>query len=118
MTSNRSPNQDDSDQHFEGRLRAFRPAAPPQLATPRYSARWRMLAYTAIFLLVTGISFLVPHQHPAVQHTFTSPPFTLGTLNAALLDNDETFNRTLDDASPNILPRGQRGTVLYELSKE
>ena len=119
MTLNRSQNGEESDEFFAERLRELRPVPPRQLSIPRYRARWRMLAIAGIFLLVSAISFLVPHLPQAtVPHTGTSSPVTIGTLNAALRDNDETLNRLLDDASPHILARGQTGTVLYELGKE
>jgi hypothetical protein len=119
MTANRPTNQDQTDDHFEEHLRGFRPVAPHALAIPRRRAPWTALAGAAVLLLAVGVSFLARHGRRAtVQHPFISQSVTVGRLNAALRDNDETLNRLLDDASPNVLPRGQHGTVLYELGKE
>jgi hypothetical protein len=119
MTSNRPTNQDPPDDRFEEHLRGFRPGSPRTLLLPRHRAPWSALAVAASVLLAAGASFFARHRGPAtVQRPFPSPPVTIGRLNAALRDNDETFNRLLDDASPNILPHGQHGTLLYELGKE
>jgi hypothetical protein len=119
MTSNRPMDQDQNDDHLEKHLREFRPGAPRALAIPRRRAPWTALAVAAVLLLSAGASFFARHdRQSSVQHPFPSPPVTIGRLNAALRDNDETFNRLLDDASPNILPHGQHGTLLYELGKE
>ena len=119
MTSNEPTAQQDYDNYFEKHLRELRPVAPRALAIPRRRAPWAVLAIAAALLMAAGTSFLARHGHPAaVQPTLISPSITIGTLNAALRDNDETFNRLLDDASPNILPHSQHGTVLYELGKE
>jgi len=119
MTSDRPTNQDQADNHFEERLRGFRPIAPRELAIPPRPAPWTALAVAASVLLVAGASFFARHSRQSTApHSFVSPPVTMGTLNAALRDNDETFYRFLDDASPDILSHSQRGTVLFELGKE
>lgn len=121
MTSNRPTGQDKTDERFEERLRQFRPVAPSGLTIPPYRSPWAGFAVAAVLLLAAGVSFVTHQrqfQRATVERTFASPPVTMAKLNAALCTNDEAFNRVLDDASPNILPRGQRGTVLYELGKE
>jgi hypothetical protein len=119
MTSNQTTGQHHPDDHFEKYLRQLRPVAPGELAIPRRPAPWTALAVAAVLLLSAGTSFFARHdRQSSVQHPFVSPALTIGRLNAALRDNDETFNRLLDDASPNILPHGQHGTLLYELGKE
>jgi hypothetical protein len=113
--TNRAQNKDQTADHFEEHLRRFRPIAPRRLAIPARRAPWVALAVAAGVLLAAGIS-IVSH-HPQQRHPLAQP-VTIGSLNAALRDNDETLNRLLDDASPKILVHGQRGTVLYELGKE
>ena len=117
MTSNRPPSRDQSDSRFEERLRGFRPATPRALAIPR-RAPWAPMAVAAVVFLTAAASFIkLRNPHVTVQHPF-APPITIGTLNAALRDNEETLNRLLDDASPRILPHSQHGSVLFELGKE
>lgn len=129
MTINRSPRDEEAENPFEEHLRGFRPVAPPALAIPPRRAPWGA-AIAASILVVVGASLFAHHRrhtdteanvasvvNSTVQPTVT-PPVTIGRLNAALRDNDEALDRLLDDASPGILPRGQHGTVLYELGKE
>lgn len=119
MTSNEATAQQDYDDHFEKHLRELRPVAPRALAIPRRRAPWTVMAAAAALLMAAGASFLARRDRPStVQLPFASPPVTAGRLNAALRDNDETLNRLLDEAGPNILPHSQPGTVLYELGKE
>lgn len=118
MISNRPANQNEANDHFEQHLRGFRPIAPRSLAIPPKRAPWEPLVVAAGVFLAVGISFVARHgQHATAQHPLVQP-VTLGRLNAALRDNEETLNRLLDEASPHILPHSQHGTVLYELGKE
>ncbi len=118
MISNRPASQDHADNHFEEHLRRFRPVPPRRLAIPPRHAPWPRFAVAAGLLLGAAISFVAHRVEDAPVPHASAPPVTMGTLNAALRDNDEALNLLLDDASPNILPHSQRGTVLYELSKE
>jgi hypothetical protein len=118
MISNRPANQNEANDYFEQHLRGFRPIAPRSLAIPPKRAPWASLAVAAGALLATVISFVASRvQDAPVRHALTQP-VTTGRLNAALRDKDEALNLLLDDASPNILTHGQRGTVLYELGRE
>jgi hypothetical protein len=117
--TNRPADQLQHDDHFEKHLRELRPIAPRALPIPQHRARWTTLAIAALLLLAAGSSFFARQSRPPrAQQSSVAPPVTIGTLNAAWRDSDDTFNRLLDDASPNILPHSHQGTVLDELGKE
>lgn len=132
MTTNEPPN-DEASRQFEERLRSFRPVAPRGLVISSRRAPWRVLAVAAAVLVVVGGLFVTRQQHPrgeshaptistAVPRPMVAPPITIGRLNAALRggdqENDQDLTQMLDDASPRLLPRGHRGTALFELGKE
>ena len=110
--------QQPSDDHFEQHLRELRPVAPRALAIPPYRTPWTTLAIAAFLLLAAWAWFFERQSRQSTVQHLLAQPVTIGRLNAALRDNDETLNRLLDETSPNILPHGQHGTVLYELGKE
>lgn len=124
MAPNEPSNRQD-DFLFEHRLRTFRPAPPPEL---RFATRVKpRLAFAAAAALIgiTGLILLRHPDHPRQlvlqKQQITIPenrPLTDARLRAAFLAGDEQFNQLLDDASPAILPRGQSGTILFELGKE
>ncbi len=119
MTSNQSSKQNHIGDHFEDHLRRFRPVPPRRLEIPsRSRAPWAVLAAAAGVLLAAGILLVPRHGQGVIVQQSIPQPITMGRLTAALRQNDETLNQLLDDASPNILPHSQQGTVLYELGKE
>jgi hypothetical protein len=131
MTSNRPGNQDPTDEHFEERLREFRPIATHALAIPRRRAPWTALAVAACVLLAAGTTVMVHRrQHTEigtkVHHTpiTAAPsvsaltPLTLWRLNAALGEDDKDLNLMLDEASARLLRPTERGTALFELGKD
>ena len=133
MTMNESP-KDEECRRFEEHLRAFRPVAPQGLAIPSRRTPWRALAVAAAVLLMIGAILATRHRRrqgefplahtssAAVPRPAAAAPITVGRLNAALRGgdqgNDQDLFQMLDDASPRLLPRGHRGTALFELGKE
>ena len=116
----------DEQSRFEEHLRKFRPIAPAELNLPeRGETRWAVAA-AAIVLMVMALAFLRYRPQPAqvISHkpaqfiAAENRPLTAAQLQTAWLAGDDEFNRLLDESSPGILPRGQSGTVLYELGKE
>jgi hypothetical protein len=122
--------KNEAEERFEQHLRRFRPVEPRALAIPTRRAPWGALAFAAGVLLVIALSLVLKSsRHPdrtavahrpesTVPHASVAIPITLGTLNAALLTNDQDLNKMLDDASSRLLPREHRGTALFELGKE
>jgi hypothetical protein len=131
------PMQDEALDHseldrFEQQLRGLHPVAPRALTIPRPSAPGSALVFAAIVLLVMALAVAErwrsagpeelgragPNQLAGLTNRADARSITMGELNAALRTSDQQLNQLLDGASPRLLPRGHRGTALYELGKE
>jgi len=124
------PEHDGGQERFEKQLREFRPAAPRALAMPaRHMPRSVLAAAATVLVVIGALLVLRIHRDPervVMVHTTrtagadmsVATPITLGKFNAALRSSDQDLEQILDNASPRVLPRGHRGTALFELGKE
>jgi hypothetical protein len=128
------PPKNEAQDRFEEHLRSFRPVAPRALAIPSRGLQRAALAMAAAAILVIGAFLVTRHRRLRsnfpLAHTISTPaprpmvaaPITFGRLNAAMRgsnrENDQDLTQMLDEASPRMLPRGHRGTALFELGKE
>ena len=118
---------DDNDSNaFEQRLKEFQPTVPARLNIGTRERNRHAFAVAAI-LLFTAALILVPYaqRHESAGNPIPiraaipeNPPLTALQLRVALLAGEDQFDQLLDEANSSILPRGQSGTVLYELGKE
>lgn len=123
MSLNDPPGEDSRDERFEQTLRAFRPVAPRELALPRRAPGLLVFAAAAALLLIASVVFHKSlHRNDGAGEIHANPRpagvVTAGRLNSALRDGDSNLEQMLEKAGPQLLPRGQRGTALFELGKE